>query len=53
MTKIEEQAYLAGYNGKSKPPWVAKSTPILYKAWQQGKKDRKNGVEIVFKTKTL
>ena len=45
LTKIEEQAYLAGYNGKPKPPWVSKSMPILYNAYKRGKSDRKQGKE--------
>lgn len=43
MTKKEEQCYLAGYNGKKRPPWVANYMTGMVMAYNAGKKDRKAG----------
>ena len=47
MTKLEEQCYLAGYNGKPLPPWVPKKAIGLRKAYKAGKADRKEGRELI------
>ena len=49
MNKLEEQCYLAGYNGRKRPPWVANHMIGLVKAYKAGVRDRKNGVKLEFK----
>ena len=48
MNKIQEQCYLAGYNGKKRPPWVANYMKGLVNAYNEGVKDRKNGNPIQY-----
>lgn len=50
MTKREEECYLAGYNGKERPPWVANFMIGLVKAYNAGKKDRKTGKELTLRS---
>lgn len=47
MLRAQEQAYLAGYNAR--PCIYSRSQPLLYKAYMQGEKDRREGKEIVWK----
>lgn len=49
MTKKEEQCYLAGYNGKERPPWVANFMTGLVKAYNAGKKDKRAGRVITLR----
>ena len=46
MNKLEEQCYLAGYNGKKRPPWVSNYMEGLIKAYKAGKADRKKGLPL-------
>ena len=49
MNKLEEQCYLAGYNGKPLPPWVPKKAIGLRKSYKAGKADRKEGRELMLR----
>ena len=51
MNKLEEQCYLAGYNGKKRPPWVGNQMTGLIKAYKAGVSDRKAGKQIYQKVK--
>ena len=47
MNKKEEECYLAGYNGKRRPPWVANYMTGLVLAYKAGKADKKRGLPLM------
>lgn len=49
MNKQEEQCYLAGYNGKKRPPWVSNRMEGLVKAYKAGQADRRHGRSLQFR----
>lgn len=49
MTKVDEQCYLAGYNGKPIPPWVPRGAVGPRMAYKAGKKDRKAGKPLTLR----
>lgn len=46
LNKLEEQAYIAGYNGKKRPPWISNIHRGLVAIFKQGQKDKAMVEEI-------